>query len=85
MPRTEAEIVQELLGILQHYAPTSHEQQVCSELVWDMQSHHASMDTQIGTLAGAIHDGLHYGNWPWDVVRRSAPDGFAPGAPGHLN
>lgn len=82
MPRTEQEITQQLLGILQHYAPTSHEQQVCAELVWDMQKDGVDMPRQIGTLAGSIHDGLHFGNWPWTVYRQDAQDGSAPAAPG---
>lgn len=82
MPKTEQEITQELLGILQHYAPTSIEQQLCSEMVWDMQKDGADDRMQIGTLAMAIHDGLHFGNWPWTVYRQPQPDGSAPAAPG---
>jgi hypothetical protein len=27
-------------------------------------------DKIIGSLAGAIHDGLHHGNWLWEVIRK---------------
>lgn len=83
MPRTEQEIVQQLLGILQHYAPTGSEQQACSQLLWDMQADSAMDDGKIiGVLAGAIHDGLHFGNWPWNMANIAAQDGSAPAAPG---
>jgi len=56
---------QQLLGILQSYAPTGKEQMICKQFYDDMKAaHEKSKDVQ-KALAGAIYDGLAYGNWIW--------------------
>jgi hypothetical protein len=67
MPMTEAQIINELLMILQHYSPTGKEQQMCSEMLWAMQKDGLSEREIIGRLTDSIGDGLKYGNWPWTM------------------
>jgi len=68
MPRFEYEVQDQLVGILQFYAPTGAEQALVSQMVWDMfQDIETGGDRQvvIRKLVGVLHDGLQHGNWPW--------------------
>jgi hypothetical protein len=72
--------VQDMLRVLQSYAPTGNEQQVCSDWVNEVRSGKprsalsagsgpATDDQVIRMLAGAIVDGMDHGNWPRVVQR----------------
>jgi hypothetical protein len=65
MPMTDAQIINELLMILQHYAPTGKEQKMCSGMLWTMQKDGLSEREIIARMSDSIGDGLKYGNWPW--------------------
>lgn len=56
---------QKLLAVLQDYAPTDKEQAVCSELIGTLFKQGLTSREIDGMLAGAIYDGIRYGNWPW--------------------
>lgn len=60
-------ITTELLGILQAYAPTGTDQALCTELLNMAATHGADERDQHLLLAGALCDGLRYGNWPWTI------------------
>jgi hypothetical protein len=55
-----------LLEILQDHAPTGIEQEICSKLFREAQM---AMDNTERILAGALYDGLAYGNWPWTYTK----------------
>ena len=56
---------QKLLSVLQDYAPTIVEQEACSKF-FNWMKHEGLNDEEIECrLAGAIYDGLAYGNWLW--------------------
>ncbi len=67
-----------LLGILKEHAPNGAAQEACTNLY-----HKVSMDGGSDldlekAMAGALTDGLNYGNWPWNMppkVRAICPDG----------
>ena len=61
----ERDIAYQLLGILQHYAPTSREQEICTKIYNDAQRHGATHPELIKMLGYALVDGLAHGNWPW--------------------
>ena len=54
-----------LLGILQSYAPTGKEQQLCSDVVAAMEKDGFSENGLVLGLTGYIRDGLLWGSWPW--------------------
>jgi hypothetical protein len=54
-----------LLVVLQSYAPTSDDRMLCADMVWKAEDDGASPREIEIMLAGAISDGLKYGNWPW--------------------
>jgi hypothetical protein len=64
MPGTR-ETNNKLLAILQHYAPTSKDQQTCSKMLWQMELDGLSYTEIDKQLASALITDLRYGNWPW--------------------
>lgn len=57
--------VQDQLGLLQLFAPDGVAQQICSEMVNEMQRDGMPPSEQMRVLAGCIYDGLSHGTWPW--------------------
>jgi hypothetical protein len=56
-----------LLGILQSYAPSEVAQQKCTTLYNKMQYKGLTTKEIELNLVIALHDGLAYGNWVWDL------------------
>lgn len=68
--------IRELLGVLQAAAPNGDAQQICTQLVQDMQRDGVELHQQIRVLAGEVYNGLTTGNWPWEYPRIvDGPDG----------
>ena len=66
-----------LLEILQSYAPDRCAQQQCAELVQEMEADGLSENEMVSRLAGALLDGLTYGNWLWDMPWHGVKDAAA--------
>lgn len=58
-----------MLGILQSYAPDGAARQQCAEVLQQMEADHASPEQIVSYFAGALVDGLNYGNWLWVLPR----------------
>lgn len=69
MEDRDREVAYQLLGILQRYAATSAEQAAMASAYNQMQSHGLSQPEVVARLAGFLHDGTAYGNWPWAETR----------------
>jgi hypothetical protein len=54
-----------LLGILQSHAPTSKEQEMCTNLYNTMQKDGFTWKEIETELVSALIDGLRHGNWFW--------------------
>lgn len=60
--------IQAMLGLLQSYAPNGKAQALCAtqfNSVLPQNQKDELQDAQIRHLAGALLDGLKFGNWPW--------------------
>lgn len=67
-----------LLTCLQAYAPDGDAQQICTDMLHDME-HLKESDEMIELgLVGAIYDGLRYGNWPWVLRNKKNGDAWQP-------
>lgn len=66
-------ITHDLVGIVQHYAPTSTEQGMVSHILNMAALDGASERDQHLLLAGMLVDGLRHGNWPWTSHRTADP------------
>jgi hypothetical protein len=58
-----------LLTVLQSYAPDEAAQVLVTKQLHEAQAEGASESALELMLAGAIVDGLRFGNWPWIVDR----------------
>ena len=54
-----------ILSILQHIAPDKAAQDACTLMFLQAKGPSKHQDT---VMAGALYDGLAYGNWPWVKV-----------------
>lgn len=64
----EVAIAHELLAILQAYAPNKMTQEGVARSFNFMRSDGLSWGQMVRNLSGILHDGAHYGNWPWIVT-----------------
>lgn len=54
-----------IMKVALSYARTEREREAWREMGAAMARDMVSEDGQVRAIAGAIHDGLAYGNWPW--------------------
>lgn len=59
-----------MLSILMDHAPDKDAQEKMGDIYRAMEADHLAENQMQMELAGAIHDGLAYGNWPWNKNRR---------------
>jgi hypothetical protein len=64
--------ITDLTNILIDYAPNAEAQQAVSTMRVEIERNTETDDLIIKSLAGAIFDGLAYGNWPWTGTRISS-------------
>jgi hypothetical protein len=60
----DRDVAYQLLGILQHYAPTGAEQQLVANLYNEIKAEGSDRKLVI-ELSGMLIDGLAEHNWPW--------------------
>jgi hypothetical protein len=64
----ERETGYQLLAVLQRYAPDHEAKARCTEYLARMQRDGATQKEVDLAMAGALLDGLRYGNWLWNSV-----------------
>lgn len=65
--------IQNLLALVQEYAPTGPAYQTVLNDFKKAQKDGASEQEQIAILIGLVYDGLTYGNWPWSALYHRGP------------
>jgi hypothetical protein len=74
-PHEEREVGRQLLGMLMQYAPNGTCQAEVARVMRDAEAATLSYSDVVKMLAGAVSDGLYYGNWPWAHLWHNKQEG----------